>query len=217
MTKQEKVKGVRFERGVNYLEKIRDLDEYFSEYKCLVCGFVKRIRKNYVENGHDKTCGCRNRNSHRIKIEIHKDGRITSQTGMILNSKMAKGYESVTVNGVCMYVHRMVADKYLKNPLNLSDVNHINGNKKDNRVENLEWCTRSSNIKHAIRTGLNSGSKGVVSKKRKLTEDDIRYIVNSEKPSRYLARELRVSKPTILNIRKGTIYKDVLGRIKLES
>lgn len=59
-------------------------------------------------------------------------------------------------------VHRLVAITWLDNPLNLRDVNHKNGIKYDNRVENLEWCSRSENQKHAFST---LGRKPVVGSK----------------------------------------------------
>lgn len=51
-------------------------------------------------------------------------------------------------------VHRLVAQAFIPNPSNLSDVNHIDGNKLNNNIDNLELCTRSQNLKHALQIGL---------------------------------------------------------------
>ena len=53
------------------------------------------------------------------------------------------------------YIHRLLAKAFLPNPNNYRTINHINGNKHDNRVENLEWLTHSENMKHAYKIGLN--------------------------------------------------------------
>ena len=51
-------------------------------------------------------------------------------------------------------VHRLVAETFIPNPHNLTEVNHINGDKTDNRVCNLEWISREDNVRHAWDTGL---------------------------------------------------------------
>jgi hypothetical protein len=61
----------------------------------------------------------------------------------------SSGYSCVT-DSKCYLIHRVVASAFIENPLNKPCVNHINGNKKDNRVENLEWMTKSENMMHSV-------------------------------------------------------------------
>lgn len=68
------------------------------------------------------------------------------------------GYLTVGLSKNCktrqIRVHRIVAEAFIPNPLKKPQVNHINGNKKDNQVWNLEWCNNSENMIHAYATGL---------------------------------------------------------------
>ena len=91
------------------------------------------------------------------KIKVNEMGQIFS------NSKgcwreIAVGnpskYKTVSINKKRYYVHRLIAEAFLDNPLSKSDVNHINGDKHDNRVSNLEWVTHRENINHAYDIGL---------------------------------------------------------------
>ena len=79
--------------------------------------------------------------------------------------KHNRGYLSVSLckNGKqkMRLIHRLVAQAFIENKFNKKEINHINGNKKDNRVENLEWVTSKENTKHAIENGLKvRGEKG---------------------------------------------------------
>ena len=77
----------------------------------------------------------------------------------VLKQKLNKcGYSTIKLckkNKLYYFmVHRLVAQTFIPNPDNLSQVNHVDGNKKNNNVENLEWCNQSENMLHAYRLGL---------------------------------------------------------------
>lgn len=87
-------------------------------------------------------------------------------------------------------VHRLVMMAF--NPVENMDeleVNHLDGNKKNNKLENLEWCTASENQKHAFKTGLQKARKGESSNFAKLTEEDVKQVFELRKQG-LLQREI---------------------------
>jgi hypothetical protein len=195
-----------YKRGNQYLELIETTSKSRGRYKCNVCGNVIEVLRSRVDSGHDKTCGCMSRGkSKRPKITLTKDGYAVTQTGLAIQVNTANGYLGLFGK----YLHRCIAEKFIDNPNDYNDVNHKDGNKHNNSVDNLEWCSRSHNIKHAWDNGLNAGGSGQANKARAFTSEQIKYIRDSNLPSRKLGEELGVSKTTILNIRNKKIYKEV--------
>ena len=93
-------------------------------------------------------------NEHGDVQKIHSGKIIPLKGGTYSN-----GYEFVSLTTNNMKYknfsrHRLVAEAFIPNPMNLPCVNHIDGNKKNNSVLNLEWCTQGENLKHAIEIGL---------------------------------------------------------------
>lgn len=149
-------------------------------------------------------------------------GRVRNDVnGKFLSLRDLTGYKrvSIYVNGVPtdLRVHRLVAAAFIPNPENKPQVNHIDGNKSNNYVGNLEWCTNGENQKHAYKLGLRDSRKnsinarGVKNPNCKLSESDVIDIRNklSTQSGASLAREYNVSPATISNIRKNKKWKHI--------
>lgn len=107
-------------------------------------------------------------------------------------------------------IHRMVATTWIANVDGKDCINHINGIKHDNRVENLEWCTVQENNKHAISSGLVYILKGEEIGNSKLTEKEVLEIRQKFIPRRVtrkiLSKEYNVSEATIKDIVRGKTW-----------
>ena len=105
------------------------------------------------------------------------------------------------------YIHRLVAIAFIPNPHNHPWVNHKNGIKSDNRVDNLEWGTIRYNHLHAYQTGLHVSIKGSSVHSHKLTEFQAMDIFVSQQSTRVLAVQYGVHKNTINAIRAKRAWR----------
>lgn len=124
-------------------------------------------------------------------------------------------YISLTKNNISktFRVHRLVAMAFISNIDNKPYINHINGIKTDNRVENLEWCTAKENTKHAISIGLKKNvinlnpAKGNKHWNSKLKEEDVIFIKQNPNIIRKeLAKRFNVCTSTIDKIYTGKLW-----------
>jgi hypothetical protein len=112
-----------------------------------------------------------------------KDGTSQTKKSITKSKRIRKDYHATTLHKeserITYGVHRLIAMTFLPNPFNLPQVNHQDGNKLNNHLDNLEWSTGSDNIKHAIETGLrpNNLYQGEKNGMSVLTEEIVRKII----------------------------------------
>jgi hypothetical protein len=109
-------------------------------------------------------------------------------------------------------IHRMVAEAFIANPLALPQVNHLDGDKNNNALPNLEWVTASQNFRHALRTGLTvmaSGERLPQSKLTRAAVQDIRAQRAAGVPLKALAQKYGVGIGAISHVANGRNWKHV--------
>lgn len=126
------------------------------------------------------------------------------------------GYRHTILNRKNRNVHRVIAETFIPNPNNLPCVNHKDGNKLNNSVDNLEWCTYSENTLHAYHTGLEQKYCGENHHSHKLTKEDVEYIKrryikrDREFGAVALANKFNVDRTTIHDIIRGKTWREVV-------
>lgn len=137
----------------------------------------------------------------------------SSRRRKILKPYYKNGYLAVNLykDRICkhFYIHRLVAETFLENKKGYKEVNHIDCNKTNNSIDNLEWCNRKQNLQHSYENGLKR--QGECHGMSKLKIDDIKEIKNqigNEKQVK-IAKTFNVSPSTISAINTGRLWKGV--------
>lgn len=164
---------------------MKDVKGYEGLYKCDESGIVYSLPKK-TRKGIRIVKPFISKNNGYFQVDLCKDGGIKRFS-----------------------VHRIIAECFIENSKNKEQVNHINGNKSDNSLVNLEWNTRSENQLHAINLGLRS-TKGVKNSSAKLTDDFVKFIRQSKSKTIDLAKEFKVSQSTISGIRHNRTWTHLI-------
>lgn len=149
--------------------------------------------------------------------QVSDDGRVRSlksKEPLVMKPHPAgRGYETVCLckngNAKHAYIHRLVAEIFLENPENKPTVNHKDGNRLNNHVDNLEFMTYSENNQHAYDHEIHD--RGERHYRARLTETDVAYIKAQGKFTTFqkIADQFGVSKATIRDILVGKTWKAV--------
>lgn len=137
----------------------------------------------------------RNRNNKLLKIRYVGKKPYTPSACVILSkNSVAKTW----------ILHRLLGMYFLECPPNYKElqINHIDGNRLNNKLSNLEWCTASENQKHAFKMGLQS-NKGEKNSRAKLTQsdvDEIRAMVSQGVSSRFIASKFNTNQSYVRHI-----------------
>lgn len=152
-------------------------------------------------------------------------GEVFNKNGNKLQQQISRdGYKVVSVTRENktkkFYVHRLVALAYIPNPENKPCVNHIDGDKTNNHVSNLEWCTYSENSKHSFEMGLQKPRRGEENASAILTEEQVHKICKLlEEGYRNpdIAKMFDVENYFIVNIRSKNTWKHISDQYNIQA
>jgi hypothetical protein len=162
----------------------KDIIEYEGLYQISNLGNVKSQHSNRM-NGQKP--------GKLLKIELMKNGYLSIQLRMNDTNKRHS-------------IHRLIAESFISNPDNKPIINHINGNKTDNRIENLEWCTQSENVRHGIRTGLRKSAFGPPKGTKPWNTGKMLSKEHKDKISKNKLGKPSLKKRKVIDTVTGTIY-----------
>ena len=170
--------------------KYEPLLNYESRYLINILGQIESIERVSMSTGRQKIINIK---KVVLKIQTHKQGYLYYR---LWDGLKYKNY----------FIHRLLCVQFVPNPENKPYVNHKDGNKLNNNIENLEWCTSSENNSHARKMGLNKGY-GEGNRHSKLKEKQVIEIRKSNLTSMELSTIYGVTKRTIEDIIKGRTWK----------
>lgn len=144
--------------------------------------------------------------------EINSDGVIRNRrTRKILKLRLRRdGYLDVKLSYKRYLIHRLVAIAFLPNPNNFPQVNHIDGDRKNPKVTNLEWCDQFANMKHAIKTGLFPNRQGERNGRATITykiAEEIRAALAKGISVQQIAENFNTTTYIVYNIKRGLTWK----------